>query len=110
MTGAPYMDATVCRESAPTYDTGGSITAPGTVTSEACRVQFDTVTQAMRQEDGFLQSDVQLIVLASGLGSAINTEARIVVASGDRAGTWRLMTVERDPAGIGYVCRARKQP
>lgn len=102
--GGPYVDATAVWPGTPVKDAGGSITTPGTPTSTDCSVQFDRATEAMRQAEGFLETDVRLLVLVG----ALDTAAKIVVASGGRAGTWTLLSCDRDPAGIGFECRARR--
>lgn len=99
--GAPYADALARWPGTPTYDAGGSITAPGTPMETPCKAQVDAATEAMRADAGFLQGDARLLVL--GL-TALDTRADIVIDD-DR---WSLQTVARDPAGIGWECRARR--
>ena len=104
--GAPFGDAVATWPGTATFDSGGSITAAGTPVSLACKAQFDAPTQAMRAAEGFMETDARIIVLA--FSATLDTKARIVVATGANAGTWELMSVVRDPAGIGYECRGRK--
>lgn len=106
--GAPFGDATATWQGEATRDAGGSITAPGTPASYGCKAQFDAATQVMRQAEGFLETDVRVLVLAASIDRTLDKDARISVASGKNAGTWALLSVTRDPAGIGYECRARK--
>jgi hypothetical protein len=106
--GAPFIEATATWPGEATFDAGGSILSPGTPVSKACRVQFDAATEAMRAAEGFLETDVRILVLAASLDGALDSEARIVVASGEYAGTWALLSCVRDPAGIGYECRGRR--
>lgn len=108
MVGVPYYDATATWPGTPTYDDGGSITAAGTPIVKACSVQFDYATQAMRQAEGFLETDMRLLVLAASLSASLNTKAQIAVAAGPFAGTWELLSVTSDPAGIGWECRGRR--
>lgn len=105
--GAPYIAVTAVWTGTPTYDTGGSITAAGTAIELSCRAQFDSPSEAMRQAEGFRETDARIIVLASSLAGTLDTKARIVVGAGANAGTWELLSVVRDPAGIGYECRGR---
>lgn len=105
---SPFTLAAARWEGETLYDDGGSIVAPGTPTDKACRVQFDAATQAMRDTPGFLETDVRIIVLAASLAGTLDTSARIVVEEGQYAGTWSLLSVTRDPASIGYECRARR--
>lgn len=106
--GGPYIDATAVWPGTPVYDDGGSIVTPGTPVELPLKCQFDDTTLAMRQAEGFQQTDVRILVLAASISAPITTEASIVVASGDRAGTWSLLSARRDPVGIGYECQGRK--
>lgn len=102
--GGPYTDATAVWPGTPVKDAGGTITTPGSANSVPCSVQFDRATQAMRQVEGFLETDVRLLVLVG----ALDMTAKVVVADGEHAGTWSLLSCERDPAGIGFECRGRR--
>ncbi|MEY4838688.1 MAG: hypothetical protein RLZZ475_2547 [Pseudomonadota bacterium] len=106
--GGPFQDATAIWPGTPTYDAGGSITAPGTPASYTCKAQFDAPTEAMRADPGFLERDMRLIVLAGTLAGTLDSAAKIVVSDGAHAGTWSLETCQGDPVGIGYECRARR--
>lgn len=103
--GGPYHAATAHWPGTPTFDDGGSITAPGTPVEVACRAQGDAATEAMRSDAGFLATDIRLLVL--GL-DALDTAAEIEIAAGPHTGRWALLGVARDPAGIGFECRARR--
>lgn len=106
MVGAPYVEATAIWPGTPEEDDGGSIVDPSPLIKKPCLVQFDTPTQAMRQAEGFLESDMRLLVLTASLDGALDTSVRIVADNG----TWQLLTCQGDPAGIGYECRARRLP
>lgn len=106
--GAPYVDAVATWPGTPVKDAGGSIVTPGTPVSLPCKAQFDAATLAMREAEGFLQTDVRILVLAATLEGELDTAAKLVVASGDHAGTWTLLSCQRDPAGIGFECRGRR--
>lgn len=106
--GAPFGDAVVSWPGVPAYDAGGSITTPAAPVTATCKAQFDAPTQAMRQSEGFLETDARILVLASTLDGVLDESAKLVIASGANSGTWALLSVTRDPAGIGYECRARK--
>lgn len=105
--GGPFIDATASWPGTPVYDDGGSIVTPGTPVDLPCKVQFDAATTAMRQAEGFQQTDVRILVLGASLAATLTTEASIVVADGPRAGTWSLLSAERDPVGIGWECAGR---
>lgn len=106
--GAPFVDAVAGWPGTRVKDAGGSIVTPGTPVEYECQAQFDAPTQAMRADAGFLETDVRILVLAATLDVALDAKATIVVASGANAGTWKLQSCTRDPAGIGFECRARK--
>ena len=78
---------------------------PAAPISLPCSVQVDRATEAMRSAADFLATDVRLLIL--GL-AALDDTAKITIPAGVHAGTWRLMSVERDPAAIGFDCRGRK--
>jgi hypothetical protein len=106
--GGPFQEVTVRWPGAPIYDDGGSIITPGAPVSLTCKAQFDVPTEAMRSDPGFLERDMRLIVLAATLAAPLDSAAKVVVASGEYAGTWSLETCQGDPVGIGYECRARR--
>ena len=103
--GAPYHDAIAIWPGTPVLDSGGSIVTPGSAVELGCSAQVDRATEAMRSAADFLATDVRLLVL--GL-DALDDTAKITIATGPHAGVWRLMSVERDPAAIGFDCRGRK--
>jgi hypothetical protein len=108
MAGGPFVDAVASWPGTPVYDDGGSIVTPGTPASYACKAQFDAPTQAMRAAEDFLQTDVRILVLAASITRALDTAATVTVATGPNAGTWSLLTCQRDPAGVGYECQGRR--
>lgn len=106
--GGPFFAAVARWQGTPVTDDGGSIITPATPVDKTCIVQIDAATQAMRAAEGFVETDVRIIVLAGLLDGVLDEAAVIVVADGQYAGTWALLSVVRDPAGIGYECRARR--
>jgi hypothetical protein len=103
--GGPYHEAQVVRQSAPTYDSGGSIVTPGATLREDCRAQGDAATEAMRAAEGFLATDIRLLVIGA---TALDTSAKVELLAGPHIGTWALLSVQRDPAGVGFECGARR--
>lgn len=104
--GGPFVEATAWWPGTPVKDSGGSIVTPGTPVSLSVKAQFDAPTLAMRQAEGFMEQDARVLVLA--FDGTLDADAQIRVASGVNAGNWSLVTVTRDPAGVGYECRARR--
>lgn len=107
--GAPFFDGLILDESPAVFDDGGSIIAPGTPTQRSCRVQIDAATDYMRAALGYTEQDVVFVVLARSFTGELDTDARIQITSGPRAGLWTVSEISRDPAGIGYSGKARKQ-
>ena len=108
LAGGPFVDAVATWQGEPIMDAGGSIVSPGLPLSYACKAQFDAPTQQMREAEGFQQTDVRILVLATSIGRALDTSAGLSVADGPNGGTWALVTCQRDPAGVGYECRGRR--
>ncbi|QOV95263.1 hypothetical protein [Novosphingobium sp. ES2-1] len=106
--GAPFQEVTATWPGTAVYDDGGSIVTPGTPVEKPCKAQFDAPTEAMRNDPGFLEKDMRLIVLSGTLDGTLDSAANVVVGDGEHAGTWSLESVQGDPAGIGWECRARK--
>lgn len=107
MAGGPFTDATLWWAGTPVTDDGGSIVDPGTPVEADCRVQVDIATEAMRTDADFQQEDVRLLILSAGLTTVPDEAAEVVIEAGDNAGRYALQTVGRDPAGVGFECRAR---
>ncbi len=110
MAGGPFVDATLWWAGTPVMDAGGSIVTPGTPVEQACRVQVDIATDAMRADADFQQRDVRLLILSDGLSRIPDEAAGVVIETGDNAGRYALQTVGRDPVGVGFECRARLMP
>jgi hypothetical protein len=106
--GGPFVDAIATWDGVPVKDDGGSIVTPGTPVIKSCQVQFDAPTQAMRNAEGFRETDARILVLAGTLDGALDGAARITTDVGQNDGSWELLSIVRDPAGIGFECRARK--
>lgn len=105
--GGPYFDALIHHKGTATYDSGGSIVTPGTPSSNACLAQVDAMTDAMRAQDGFVEGDARILVLASGLESSIDTDNKIEITAGPHVGRWAVQAVGRDSFGIYYELRGR---
>ncbi len=107
--GGIFWPAQIITQGEIEYDDGGSI-IPGTgePTKRPCQAQVDAATLAMRQADGFVDTDVRFIVLAATLAGPLGTEARIEVLEGPFAGIWSVSSLERDPVAAGWVGTGRK--
>jgi hypothetical protein len=103
--GGPYHAATLTYPGTPVFDDGGSIISPGTPVEVSCRVQVDSVTEAMRQAEGFLERDVRILILGPDM---LTTEPDLSISAGPFSGqSYSLITVQRDPLAFGWECRAR---
>lgn len=107
LAGGPFFAGVLKWPGSPTLDSGGSITAPGTATTADCKVQVDAATEAMRADADFQQSDVRLLILSD---TAPDESCNVDVTAGPNAGIYAVQTVSRDPAGVGFECRARLVP
>jgi hypothetical protein len=105
--GGPYFDALVLSKGEPVYDDGGSIVTPGTPSSRPCEAQVDAATQDMRREEGFVDGDVRILVLADTLSGTLTTDDRLQILSCPHAGIWSIQTIARDPFGIYWELRGR---
>lgn len=103
-----FYDAVARWPGTATYDTGGSITTPGTPIEKDCSAQIDAVTEAMRLEAGFRDKDVRLLVLCATLDGTLDTDAAVEVLAGPNAGLWSIESVSTDPAGACWECRGRR--
>ena len=99
--GGPFHDAVVASVRPVTLDTGGSIATPAASTSRGCKCQVDSVTDAMRREEGYQAKDVALIIVA--LAGSLEQGDRVTVTGA----TYRVESVTTDPLTVGYVCRGR---
>lgn len=106
--GSVYLPGKVHAPAAPVFDEGGSIVPGAAPTEFDCRVQPDKVSERMRATDGYTDKDIALIVLTSGLGTAIDTDCRIEVLSGMHSGLWMIDMADLDAAGSHYMCRGRR--
>ncbi|MES2783599.1 MAG: hypothetical protein V4657_12455 [Pseudomonadota bacterium] len=107
MYGGPYYDALVHSPGEAVYDDGGSIITPGDATVRTCQAQVDSVTQDMRREEGFVDGDVRILVLATTLSGAITTDDQIEILGGANVGRFMVQSVSRDPFGVYYELRGR---
>lgn len=105
--GGPYHAAVARWPGVPVYDDGGSILTPGTPIERPCLCQVDVVTDAMRGDVGFVQGDVRLLVLASSLDGALDTDATVEVTAGPHVGVYSVQAMATDPVVIAWDARGR---
>jgi hypothetical protein len=108
MFGGPYYDAIIRSKGQPVYDDGGSIITPGTPISRVCQAQVDVATQDMRNEVGFTDGDVRILVLADTLDGGVSLDDDIELLGGAHIGTWQIQSISVDPFGIYYELRGRR--
>ena len=99
----PYKPATASWPGQAVMDAGGSIATPGKPVSVSCMVQKDVATEAMRGEAGFVQTDVALYVLVSGVSRPIDSDATITREDE----TFAVQSVVLDPMATHWACRGR---
>ena len=104
--GGPFHDATVVK-SRPTLNAGGSVATGQAPVTRTCQCQVDACTDAMRREQGYQDKDVRLLILAGTLDGDVEQGERVTVGAGPGAGTYIVMSIDRDPIGIYHECRGR---
>lgn len=103
-----YHDATAKWPGEPILDAGGSIDTPGDPVEKSCSAQVDDVTEGMRADEGFRDTDVRILVLCATLDGDLDTNAKLTVSDGPGAGTWSLQSCRRDPCGVYWEARGRR--
>lgn len=104
--GGPYHVAVVRTNEDAVYDDGGSIAAPGDVLERNCMCQVDSATEAMRQDPGYTEKDVRLLVIQ--LEGDLTTDAVVEVSAGPHIGSYSVQSVSADPFAIYRECRGRR--
>jgi hypothetical protein len=107
--GGPFFDGfVIVPGTGGGYDDDG-VFQPGQPEGKVpCRVQVREADEAMRESDGFADGDAILIILTDGLGIDLNTDMKVSITAGPRAGTWMISDLGRDSAGIGWSTKGRK--
>lgn len=103
----PYHQAVLTWPGTPVTDDGGSIITPGTPVEFPCSAQIDVVTEAMRLEAGYTDKDVRLLILAPGLGRAVDSDATLTVTSGPHVGTYSIAGASYDTLAFAFDGRGR---
>jgi hypothetical protein len=103
---AVYLDGSLYRPATGWTDDGkGGGPDRGFLPAESVKVQIDQATQAMRVTEGFMETDMRILMLAHGV-AAPNTDCE-VAAGGAR---YMIQSVGTDPAGSYYEMRGRPAP
>lgn len=97
-----YLDATLHRV-AITFSGGGGGSVDSDDAGEAVKAQLTRTTQAMREREGYVDTDQRILVLANGV-APIDADCEITV-DGVR---WGIRSVGRDPVGAYYDLHGRK--
>lgn len=86
----------------------GGTTIPVEQPPVSCKVQTDLCTEAMRQQEGYSDKDVRLLVLQSSVEGADLTSDDIIVAKDYRSGDmqrWKLFGLDQDSARAYWEAR-----
>jgi hypothetical protein len=97
-----YLDATLFRKPTFTDDGAGGGTDNPSGTGEAVKVQPDQTTQAMRETEGYVDTDKRFLMLAHGVAEP-DTDAELQ-AEGKR---WGFVNWNRDPCSAYFDCHCR---
>lgn len=84
----------------------GGVILPAEQDPVAISVQVDRCDEAMRQAEGYTDTDVKLIILQAGVSGREPNTDDIVVARGRR---WKVSGVRSDPAQSHWVMRGIRQ-
>ncbi|MBB5709344.1 hypothetical protein [Sphingomonas xinjiangensis] len=111
--GGPFHAGRLHWPGVPVVDDGGSIIEPGEPVEVDCMVQIDQVTEAMRQEAGYTDRDVRMLVLAPGLERRVDTDAIVEVLPGafvpaNHVGLWSVASSAQDVLGFAFDGRGRR--
>jgi hypothetical protein len=98
-----YGDGTLIRVVLVSDGQGGWTESP---TEQPIKVQVDACTEAMRQQAGYTDNDVRLLILQFGVTGGDITSDDVVVARGKR---WRCYGITQDPAASYWEARAVAQ-
>jgi len=99
-----YLDGNLYRPAEFADDGKGGGASQPFADPEAVKIQIDQATQAMRSDEGFVEGDVRILMLAHG-ASAPDTDCEIA-GGGSR---YMIETVSTDPAGTYFELRGRKK-
>lgn len=106
--GGPYHAGLAKWPGVPVMDEGGSIVTPGTPEEHACMVQVDAADERMRAQEGYVDGDMRLLILAD-VARSIDTDATISITAGPYTGSdWMVASVARDPVAAYFECRGRR--
>jgi len=108
--GAPFWTGAVLIDGSPGYINDDGDFIPGQPETEVpCKVQIDSLTEAMRVAAGFTDKQYSFVILADGLTLPPNTDAKVQVtdakAPADFRGEWLVSSLLRDTAGIAWSGR-----
>lgn len=89
------------------FDAYGEITT--TYAEFDAKMQVDSMTEAMRQQEGASEQDRRIIVLSNSTSADINTDAEVICDEGPYAGIrFQVATINRDPCGAYHELRGRR--
>lgn len=109
--GAPFYAGKVIIDGVPGgYDDDG-VFQPGSEPSEIdCRCQIDSIDERARPE-GWTDKDYRFLLLSGDFDASLNSDAKVKVtdanAPADFRVEWMVSSLQRDPAGIGWVGKGR---
>jgi hypothetical protein len=106
--GGPYVSAQILRDAVPGHYDDNGAWIPGTpATPIACMCQVDDATEFMRTNEGYADGEVRFVILRDA-GLALDTDARIEVLAGPKAGVWLVSSLSLDPIGIGWTGKGKR--
>lgn len=101
--GAIYLDASI-RKLTPIDNGKGGVTVPNPADTP-CKVQIDSVTEAMRQAENYTVTDVALIILNPGF--VVDSDCEVTMSAPDGRLFKCAAPITSDPARSYYLARGR---
>lgn len=101
--GSLYLPATLIRVTLTEDGMGGYL--PPVTESIPARGQLDNADKTMRETPGFVETDMKIILLQSGLAVTPTTDDEIII----RGITWQIFRIRRDPADSQWVIHGKRK-
>ncbi len=105
----PFWPAYILSQDKMKFDEGGSL-VPGMTGpwKRDCTARVDTASTTMRGEQGFAESDRQIVIPAASLSGPITTDHQVQIRSGPYAGVWHIESLSGSSAASQWIVRGRK--
>lgn len=102
--GSFYLPGLLTRVTLAPDGRGGGVAIP---IDQNCRVQLDACTEVMRQQPGYTDTDMRILILQAGVdGGPVDTDCEVEPLAGPYQGRrFKIAWVTQDPAASYWECR-----